>query len=87
MNMQLRIAFALERISKTPFLGSDRVSFSKTTEKEQYRRYSFVEVYRILADTAWPSPSPSEVVVRVFCITLYANETYALAAAHNKLLV
>lgn len=29
--------------------------------------------------------SPSEVVASpVFCITLYANETYALAAPHNK---
>lgn len=32
-------------------------------------------------------PPPSEVLARVFCITLYANETYALAAPHNKLLV
>lgn len=39
---------------------------------------AFVEIFRILL-------APSEVAGRVFSITLYANETYALAEPRNKL--
>jgi hypothetical protein len=42
------------------------------------RRLPFVEIFRILL-------APSEVAGRVFCITLYANETYALPEPRNKL--
>lgn len=42
------------------------------------RRLPFVEIFRILL-------APSEVAGRVFSITLYANETYALAEPRNKL--
>lgn len=47
-------------------------------DKGEAAAIPFVEIFRILL-------APSEVAGRVFCITLYANETYALPEPRNKL--